>query len=95
MHANVSSATGQKHSLQNHAVQKVNSLYHSQHDLQIYDFESVQFCGLHPASHLTHVSHPPRPSTETCRPEFPSRLYCIPVFLGSAHAMMNDAVEYV
>jgi len=38
----------------------------------------------------SYVSHPPKPRTETCSPEFPTRLYSIPVFLGSGHDMVGN-----
>jgi hypothetical protein len=38
----------------------------------------------------TYVNHPPKPNTETCNPEFPTLLYCIPVFLGSGQAILRS-----
>lgn len=35
------------------------------------------------------MSQPPSPRTDTCKPELPTRRYNIPVFLGSAHAIVN------
>ncbi len=37
---------------------------------------------------LTHVNHPPSEIALTCNPLLPNRRYCIPVFLGSAHAIL-------
>jgi hypothetical protein len=66
---------------------------HSQRALQIcndpisiLNLKKLQFTA-NTTPQTTYVSHPPRPRTETWSPEFPSLRYCIPVFLGSDHAM--------
>jgi hypothetical protein len=42
----------------------------------------------------TYVSHPPRPSADTCKPEFPRRRYCMPVLRGSSQAMFGVVINF-